>query len=175
MHTNGLRYRTATTRVGTLLMAAGEDGITHVSLGESAAALVDALRVQAGKRSFREAEAEPTAGDPLPAWLDALVSHLDHDVPLPPLPIVTAGTPFQQRVWEALRQVPAGSTTTYRALAEAIGQPGAVRAVGSACGANRVAVLIPCHRAVRTDGGLGGFRWGLERKRALLDRERHAR
>jgi AraC family transcriptional regulator of adaptative response/methylated-DNA-[protein]-cysteine methyltransferase len=173
MHTDGLRYRTTTTCVGTLLMAAGDAGITHVSLGESAAVLVDALRAQAGQRPFREADAED--GDPLPAWLTALASHLDHDVPLPPLPIVTAGTPFQQRVWEALRQVPAGSTTTYRALAEAVGQPGAVRAVGSACGANRVAVLIPCHRAVRTDGGLGGFRWGLERKRALLDRERHAR
>ncbi len=175
MHTNRLRYRTATTRVGALLMAAGEGGITHVSLGDSAAVLVDALQAQAGKRPFREAKVEPTDSDPLPAWLAALTAHLDHDALLPPLPIVTAGTPFQQRVWEALRQVPAGSTTTYRALAEAIGQPGAVRAVGSACGANRVAVLIPCHRALRADGGLGGFRWGLERKRALLDRERHAR
>ena len=84
------------------------------------------------------------------------------------------GTAFQQRVWDALRVVPAGQTVTYGALAQTVGRPGAVRAVGAACGANRIAVLIPCHRAIRADGTLGGFRWGLERKQALLDRERHA-
>jgi AraC family transcriptional regulator of adaptative response/methylated-DNA-[protein]-cysteine methyltransferase len=82
------------------------------------------------------------------------------------------GTEFQRRVWQALRNIPAGQTRSYAQLAQAIEQPGAVRAVGTACGANPIAVLIPCHRVVREDGGLGGYRWGIERKQRLLDRER---
>jgi len=84
------------------------------------------------------------------------------------------GTPFQRRVWGALREVPAGSTTSYSALAARIGAPGSARAVGAACGANPIAVAIPCHRARRGDGSLAGYRWGLERKRELLRREAEA-
>ena len=85
------------------------------------------------------------------------------------------GTPFQHRVWEALRSIPIGSTCTYGELARRLGAPGAARAVGAACGANPVALLVPCHRTVGAGGDLGGYRWGLERKRGLLERERQWR
>jgi AraC family transcriptional regulator of adaptative response/methylated-DNA-[protein]-cysteine methyltransferase len=81
------------------------------------------------------------------------------------------GTAFQQRVWQALREIPAGGTASYREVAARIGAPKAIRAVGLACAANAIAVAIPCHRVVRTDGALSGYRWGVERKRALLARE----
>ena len=81
------------------------------------------------------------------------------------------GTTFQRRVWQALREIPAGSTATYREVAMQIGAPGSARAVAGACAANPLAVAVPCHRVVRSDGGLSGYRWGVERKRALLDRE----
>jgi AraC family transcriptional regulator of adaptative response/methylated-DNA-[protein]-cysteine methyltransferase len=88
------------------------------------------------------------------------------------LPLDVCGTAFQQRVWQALRAIPSGSTASYADIAERIGQPKAVRAIAQACAANPVAVAIPCHRVVRTDGALSGYRWGVERKRALLDREK---
>ncbi|MEL6182822.1 MAG: methylated-DNA--[protein]-cysteine S-methyltransferase, partial [Myxococcota bacterium] len=87
------------------------------------------------------------------------------------LPLDIRGTAFQQRVWSALQAIPAGTTVSYGELAEAIGKPKAVRAVAGACAANTLAVAIPCHRVVRTDGGLSGYRWGVERKRTLLERE----
>jgi len=87
------------------------------------------------------------------------------------LPLDIRGTAFQQRVWEALCAIPAGKTATYAEIAEAVGRPTAVRAVAQACAANPLAIAIPCHRVVRTDGDLSGYRWGVERKRKLLDRE----
>ena len=90
------------------------------------------------------------------------------------LPLDIRGTAFQQRVWKALRQIPLGSTATYTDIARQIGMPKAVRAVAQACGANSLAVAIPCHRVIRNDGSLSGYRWGVERKRVLLERETHA-
>ena len=87
------------------------------------------------------------------------------------LPLDVRGTAFQQRVWQALREIPAGETASYSTIAERIGSPKAVRAVAQACALNTIAVAIPCHRVVRNDGGLSGYRWGVERKRALLERE----
>ncbi len=92
---------------------------------------------------------------------------LPHDLPLD-----IGGTAFQQRVWDALRAIPAGATATYTQVAQAIGAPGASRAVALACGANPIAVAVPCHRVVRADGSLSGYRWGVSRKRDLLDREK---
>jgi len=89
------------------------------------------------------------------------------------LPLDVRGTAFQQRVWDALRAIPAGVTVSYTELAQRIGSPNAVRAVAGACAANPVAVAIPCHRVVRNDGGLSGYRWGIERKRTLIDREKN--
>ena len=90
------------------------------------------------------------------------------------LPLDIRGTAFQQRVWKSLRQIPPGSTASYADIAAKIGMPKAVRAVAQACGANELAVAIPCHRVVRNDGSLSGYRWGVERKRALLEREAQA-
>ena len=90
------------------------------------------------------------------------------------LPLDVRGTAFQQRVWQALRAIPAGDTVSYAAIANRIGSPSSVRAVAQACAANALAVAIPCHRVVRNDGGLSGYRWGVERKRALLEKEAHA-
>ena len=87
------------------------------------------------------------------------------------LPLDIRGTAFQARVWRALQKIPLGKTATYAEIAAALGEPKAVRAVAQACAANKLALLVPCHRVVRSDGGLGGYRWGPERKRALLDRE----
>ncbi len=91
------------------------------------------------------------------------------------LPLDVRGTAFQHRVWQALREIPIGTTATYSEIAEKIGMPKAVRAVATACAANKIAVAIPCHRVVRTDGSLSGYRWSVERKRQLIDRESHAR
>jgi len=172
MHSTSIRFGTLQTSLGTLLLAARDERVVHISLGDSAAALVDDLGHRERHRPVPLREA--AADDLLHGWIRQLGSHLDDGAALPPLPLAMTGTAFQQRVWDALRGVPAGQTVTYGALAQAVGRPGAVRAVGAACGANRIAVLIPCHRAIRADGTLGGFRWGLERKQALLDRERHA-
>ena len=90
------------------------------------------------------------------------------------LPLDVRGTAFQQRVWQALRKIPAGTTASYSDIAERIGSPKAVRAVAQACASNNLAVAIPCHRVVRNDGALSGYRWGVERKRTLLDREAQA-
>jgi AraC family transcriptional regulator, regulatory protein of adaptative response / methylated-DNA-[protein]-cysteine methyltransferase len=90
------------------------------------------------------------------------------------LPLDVRGTAFQHRVWQALREIPAGSTASYAEIATAIGAPGAARGVAQACAANALAVAIPCHRVVRSDGALSGYRWGIERKRALLEREKAA-
>ena len=88
------------------------------------------------------------------------------------LPLDVRGTAFQRKVWETLQRIPRGSTRSYAEIARELGQPAAARAVAQACASNRLALVIPCHRVVREDGGLGGYRWGLERKRALLERER---
>jgi AraC family transcriptional regulator of adaptative response/methylated-DNA-[protein]-cysteine methyltransferase len=103
--------------------------------------------------------------------MDALAAHVDDSAPCPSLPLDVRGTAFQIKVWRFLMSVKPGRVVSYGEIAAGIGHPDAVRAVGTACGANRLAVLIPCHRALRADGSLGGYRWGLERKRVLLDRE----
>lgn len=150
--------------LGPLLMAATDRGVCFAQFGEDAAALEGAL-----VREFPRAtlfRSEP--GAPLDRWIAALDAHLSHAVPAPSLPLDLRGTAFQMRVWRFLQGIPLGTTRSYAEVSAGIGAPNAIRAVGSACGANRVAVLVPCHRVLRADGHLGGYRWGLERKRALL-------
>jgi len=105
-------------------------------------------------------------------WMQALAGYLEGERALSQMPLSLHGTAFQLKVWRYLQTIPAGSVQSYAEVAEAIGQPKAARAVANACGANRIAVVIPCHRVIRGDGTLGGYRWGLDRKRALLDAER---
>jgi AraC family transcriptional regulator of adaptative response/methylated-DNA-[protein]-cysteine methyltransferase len=111
----------------------------------------------------------------LDAWIDALEAHIEGHAPRPDVPVDLRGTAFQIRVWRFLLEVPEGDVVSYTDVATGIGAPQSVRAAASACAANRIAVLVPCHRVLRRDGGLGGYRWGLERKRVLIDHERARR
>jgi len=151
--------------LGAILVAATERGVCAILLGDDPAALVDDLQA-------RFAEAELVGAD---AAFERLVADVVGLVEAPrlglDLPLDVRGTVFQERVWQALRQIPAGQTASYADVARSIGSPGAVRAVAHACAQNPVAVAIPCHRVVRSDGALSGYRWGVERKRTLLERE----
>lgn len=163
-------YAVRETAFGYLLMAATARGVCQVEFGDDGDALVARLHDH-----FPRATIEPageSSREPLDAWMDALAAHVEQQAPCPALPLDVRGTAFQIKVWRFLMSVKPGRVVSYGELAEAIGHPQAVRAVGTACGANRIAVLIPCHRALRADGSLGGYRWGLERKRVLLEREK---
>jgi AraC family transcriptional regulator of adaptative response/methylated-DNA-[protein]-cysteine methyltransferase len=165
---DGLRLRCAAAKcwLGWALIAATDRGICSIEFGDS----VEALRERLARRF---PSAVVVDGDEaFRAWVEEALRYIEAPAGLPDLPLDVIGTAFQQRVWKALRELPAGATTTYTEVAERIGVPSAVRAVASACAANRVGVLVPCHRVLRRDGGLGGYEWGLERKRALLEREK---
>jgi AraC family transcriptional regulator of adaptative response/methylated-DNA-[protein]-cysteine methyltransferase len=166
----GVRIRSLVldTSAGALLVAATDRGVCAVTLGASAAELERGLA-----QEYANARIEP-ADEELRRWAGAVVERIEGGGDPAPVPLDVRGTRFQQQVWEALQRIPPGSTRTYGEIARAIGRPTAARAVGGACGSNRVAVLIPCHRAVRGDGDPGGYRWGVDRKQALLERERRA-
>lgn len=151
--------------LGFLLVAATEKGICAVELGNDPAVLVERLQE-------RFPHAEPASASPdLQKWVDEIVALQRGDGPSAELPLDLRGTAFQWQVWNALRRIPKGTTMTYKEVAESLGRPKSARAVARACASNTAALVIPCHRVVRTDGGLGGYRWGLERKRRLLDLE----
>jgi AraC family transcriptional regulator of adaptative response/methylated-DNA-[protein]-cysteine methyltransferase len=160
-----LYWAVTETSLGLALVARSEAGLRLVTLGDD----VEALRADLAAR-FKPARLVPDA-EGLAAELRAVADLIDHPDHRLTLPIDTRGTELQQAVWAALRQIPAGRTASYADIAKAIGRPGACRAVAQACGANPLAVITPCHRVVRADGGLSGYRWGVERKRALLARE----
>ena len=168
-----ISYAVRETSFGLLMMAATARGVCFTQFGEDAEALLAALRGEFPKADLRAADAATDGA--LAAWMLALEDHISRGGPRPDLPLHVRGTAFQIRVWRFLLSVKAGDVVRYSAIAAGIGAPTAVRAVGSACGANRLAVLIPCHRALRADGGLGGYRWGLDRKKALLAQEALAR
>jgi AraC family transcriptional regulator of adaptative response/methylated-DNA-[protein]-cysteine methyltransferase len=161
-----IRYTVGQSSLGLVMIAATEKGICSVRFGEASDALIAEL-----KENFPAAAIE-AAGAELEEWAREVVGFIDRPRERFPLPLDIQGTAFQQRVWAALRDVPPGQTVTYSQLAARTGNGAAVRAVGSACGANPVAVIVPCHRAVRADGSLSGYRWGVERKRQLLEKER---
>ncbi len=168
-----IAYANRDTPFGSLTMAATARGVCFAEFGEDAEALLARLAAE-----FPTASLYPSpAGDSvaLSLWVDALVRHLENAGPRPELPLDLRGTAFQLLVWRFLLSLPDDGVISYGELAAAIGRPKAVRAVASACGANRIAVLVPCHRVLRGDGGLGGYRWGEARKRALLDGERRRR
>jgi AraC family transcriptional regulator of adaptative response/methylated-DNA-[protein]-cysteine methyltransferase len=163
-----IRFGTAASALGSLLVAATERGICAVSIGDDDSALEAALRAEF-PRAIVERDDEAVRDG-----IDAVLGYLQHRSAIATLPLDLGGTPFQQDVWRALRAIPRGQRRTYAQVAADIGKPGAARAVASACAANPAALVIPCHRVVRGDGGLGGYHWGVERKRALLDEERQA-
>ncbi len=158
------------TALGCVMMAATERGVCFVQFGENMQTLLQQLRAE-----FPKAEliASPSRDTPeLDAWIEALDAHISQGAPRPDLPLDLRGTAFQMKVWRFLLSVQEGEAISYGELAARIEKPKAVRAAASACAANRIGVLVPCHRVLRGDGSLGGYRWGLERKRALLDAER---
>jgi AraC family transcriptional regulator of adaptative response/methylated-DNA-[protein]-cysteine methyltransferase len=152
--------------LGRLLVGATERGVCAVSLGSADGGLEAALRAE-----YPAAEIRRDDGG-FGEWVSALLRHLNGDQPDLRLPLDVQGTGFQRRVWEQLRAIPYGDVRSYGQIARAIGQPAAGRAVGRACATNPASLVIPCHRAVGGNGSLTGYRWGLERKRLLLERER---
>jgi AraC family transcriptional regulator, regulatory protein of adaptative response / methylated-DNA-[protein]-cysteine methyltransferase len=164
-----IRYTIVDSRLGRLLVGATEEGVCAISLGDSDEQLEAILRSE-----YRAAQIEHD-DETLGEWAGTLVRHLDGREPHLDLPIDVRATAFQRRVWEALQAIPYGSTKTYREIARELGDPNGARAVAGACAANPVAIVVPCHRVVREDGGLGGYRWGIERKNELLAREAGSR
>jgi AraC family transcriptional regulator, regulatory protein of adaptative response / methylated-DNA-[protein]-cysteine methyltransferase len=162
-----IRYSCFSTPLGTVLAAATDKGVCAVKLGAEASALQRLLRDE-----FSAAE---IVSERMPAIEARIRAFIEGEGSLARVPLDIRGTVFQRRVWDALRRIPRGETRTYSEIARTIGAAAAVRAVGSACGANPVALMIPCHRAVRTDGGLGGYAWGLPVKERLLEVEKRRR
>ena len=160
-----IRFAIAQCSLGALLVAATDKGVCAITLGDDAEVLLNELQHRFSQATLVGGEAD---FEQLVAQVVAMVEapHEAHALPLD-----IRGTAFQQRVWQALREIPPGSTASYAEIAERLGAPKAVRAVAAACAANTLAVAIPCHRVVRSDGALSGYRWGVERKRELLARE----
>ncbi|MCW1883345.1 methylated-DNA--[protein]-cysteine S-methyltransferase [Luteolibacter flavescens] len=160
-----IRFAIGQSFLGGLLVASTDVGVCAILLGDDPQALLEDLQ-----RRFPKAELIGADRD-FERIVAQVAGHMERPGESWSLPLDIRGTSFQLRVWKALQEIPTGTTVTYAEIAERLGDPKAVRAVAGACAANKLAVAIPCHRVVRTDGGLSGYRWGVERKRELLDRE----
>jgi AraC family transcriptional regulator of adaptative response/methylated-DNA-[protein]-cysteine methyltransferase len=166
-----IRYTTLSTALGVLLVAASARGICAVTLGDSENALVTGLQQEFPAATVERVDAGRDE------WLAAMIDRVTAEIgtgaspPAVDVPIDIRASAFQWRVWQALQHIPRGQTRSYAQIAQTIGAPHAVRAVASACARNRLAIVVPCHRVIRADGSLGGYRWGIARKRALLERE----
>ena len=165
-----ISYASATSPLGRMMLGATDRGLCFVQFADTDAELLAMLQ-----REYPKAELHSMRTSQRPqfkVWIDALNAHLRGNPPKLELPLDVRATAFQMRVWDYLRRIPSGETRSYTQVAAAIGQPTAARAVARACATNRVAVLIPCHRVLRGTGDLSGYRWGVERKRALLKIEK---
>jgi len=160
-----IRYTIVESSLGLLLVAATQQGLCSVRLGETALVLEQELQQEFQNAVFQPAQQE------LQSWTQTLVSYLSGHCSLLELPLDVKATAFQLLVWEALRTIPIGTTASYSEIAAQIGQPTSMRAVARACATNPVALVIPCHRVIQKDGGLGGYRWGVHRKQELLNLE----
>ncbi|MGD8624725.1 MAG: bifunctional DNA-binding transcriptional regulator/O6-methylguanine-DNA methyltransferase Ada [Anaerolineae bacterium] len=158
-------YTLAACPLGRLLVAATARGICAVKLGDDDGALEEALQAEFSQARLRRDD------EGLGSWLAAIVRHLEGDLPHLDLPLDVRATAFQRQVWQELQTIPYGETRSYGQVARAIGRPGSARAVAQACAANPAALVVPCHRVVRQDGQVGGYRWGVARKEALLQQE----
>ncbi len=163
-----IQYTIVDSRLGRMLVGATNRGVSAVYLGQSDARLEAALQKEYPRAELRRDRAG--MGN-LNAWVEKILVHLHGQEPNLDLPTDVQATAFQRRVWEELRRIPYGSTRTYTQIARTIGRPTAIRAVARACATNPVSVVVPCHRVVRADGNLAGYRWGIDRKRTLLDQE----
>lgn len=162
-----IRFALGECSLGTILVATSENGICAISLGSDPEQLLQEFQDR-----FANARLVP-GGKDFDAWVAKVVGFVEAPGVGLSLPLDIRGTAFQQRVWQALTEIPVGTTISYAELAERIGSPRSVRAVARACASNTIALAIPCHRVVRSDGALSGYRWGVERKRALLEREQN--
>lgn len=160
-----IRFTVAQCYLGWVLIAATGEGVCAIDLGDDPKSLEQALRARFSGAEF--VDQDPA----LMTWVAQVLAFLESPSERLDLPLDIEGTAFQQRVWQALQEIPPGATASYDDIAARIGSPKAARAVAQACASNRIAVAIPCHRVVRSDGSLGGYRWGKERKRKLLERE----
>jgi AraC family transcriptional regulator of adaptative response/methylated-DNA-[protein]-cysteine methyltransferase len=163
-----ITYRISPSALGYLLVAATDRGVCAVSLGDTEGRVEQALKEEYPAATVVRDDAA------LDEWVTPLLRYLSGQSAAPAVLVDVPGTPFQQRVWRALQEIPPGSTPSYGSIARIIGEPGAARAVARACATNPAALVIPCHRVVREDGAMGGYRWGIERKRRLLALERKA-
>ena len=161
-----IRYTTAKSWLGEVLVAATERGVSAVYLGDAAPKLVNELREE-----YPRAEIAAEKGA-FSQWVAEILARMEGKAPRRELPLDLQATAFQRRVWQELQRIPRGATRTYSQIARAVGKPRAVRAVARACATNPVSIVVPCHRVVRADGNLAGYRWGLSRKEKLLERER---
>jgi AraC family transcriptional regulator of adaptative response/methylated-DNA-[protein]-cysteine methyltransferase len=168
-----ITYVSVESPVGPMMIGATDRGLCFLQFGDDSEELVKALKREYPSASIEEMR-KPYSQE-FQTWMDALNAHLAGKQPRLELPLDIQATAFQMRVWNYLQSIPYGEVQSYREVAEGIGQPSAARAVARACATNRVAIVIPCHRVIRGTGELGGYRWGLPRKRALIDRERSAR
>jgi AraC family transcriptional regulator, regulatory protein of adaptative response / methylated-DNA-[protein]-cysteine methyltransferase len=162
-----IRYAWGSSSLGNFIAAASDQGLVAFEFGEPGAAMVDALQMR-----FAEASIEP---DPigLADTIQTLEHLVDHPSQDPGIPLDMRGSDYQKQVWTMLREIPAGETTNYGSLAAKLGTRDA-REVTEAIGSNTIALLVPCHRVIKKDGSISGYRWGVRRKRALLERERQA-
>jgi AraC family transcriptional regulator of adaptative response/methylated-DNA-[protein]-cysteine methyltransferase len=168
-----ISFAFAHTPLGRMLMGATDRGVCYLQFGASERELLEQLHREYPNAIITASAA--TSSREFSAWIEALNSQLQSGRLTTALPLDIQGTAFQKRVWEFLRTIPAGDVVSYSEAAAAVDAPKAVRAVATACARNRIGVLIPCHRVIRGDGELGGYRWGLPRKRALIDAERRHR
>lgn len=160
-----IRYGITESSLGAVLVAAEEHGICDIVLGDSAEELVTAYKIE-------HPDAFPGDDGELAEWLKAVIRGIEHPHDFPALPLVTHGTDFQEKIWQALQNIPCGETRSYAEVGAVLGLKDGARAIAGACAANRLAIAIPCHRVVRSDGGLSGYRWGVERKARVLEREK---
>ncbi|MFA5939694.1 MAG: bifunctional DNA-binding transcriptional regulator/O6-methylguanine-DNA methyltransferase Ada [Sinimarinibacterium sp.] len=168
-----MSYGVSETPLGLLMIGATDRGLCFVQFGASEAEMRTRLEAEYPGAAISKMDARADA--PFAMWMAMLREHLSGLRVSLDIPVDLRGTAFQMTVWNYLLKIPYGEVQSYSEVAAAIGKPKAVRAVASACAANRVALLVPCHRVIRGDGGLGGYRWGIERKRVLIDRERAVR
>jgi AraC family transcriptional regulator of adaptative response/methylated-DNA-[protein]-cysteine methyltransferase len=160
-----IAYTVAPSSLGKVLVAATERGVSAVYLGDDERALVSALQKEYPRADIRR------SADCHAAWLNEILSRVEGHPPSVDLPLDVQATAFQRRVWQELQKIPRGATRTYTQVARALGKPNSVRAVARACATNPTSIVVPCHRVVRADGALAGYRWGLQRKEKLLRRE----
>jgi AraC family transcriptional regulator, regulatory protein of adaptative response / methylated-DNA-[protein]-cysteine methyltransferase len=168
-----ISYATLQTPAGLMMIGATDRGICFVQFGDSKEAMLERLHAE-----YRNAAIEPMREPHHPQfarWVEAIRRHLRGEQPRMDLPLDVRATAFQMRVWRYLQTIPYGDLVSYGEIASAIGEPRAARAVANACARNPVAIVVPCHRVIRESGEIGGYRWGLDRKRALIDNERAAK